>query len=356
MSSHRTAPAFLACLIAACAVETGDEGVGSDDVAAGVALGSAEQALLSCPDWACGQNGPSLNNRSFHELSENGDVNAEGFAMSGLVKNSLVYSARVVGSKLYGVRSGSPTLTGAALAGAYFWVAHETGYFAKVYVAQVIQVPLWGGPHRGAAVEAYRLEWETPFDEHRTNLCANPPQDKPQSPQLLNLPGEFTVLFEGNRYDAKAKKLLPGDRAWFNLGCASHAISKLFLTGLTNATGNATLQEQQAALKMLTADYCGDGTSFTVGGEPLYWKTSNGYMAFYGNPTTLEARWNENGATCLELPRLKTSKNPLAQQAFPDIWDAIRTRCPLSVPPPCSDMSPSNFDGQLVVSGNPINE
>jgi hypothetical protein len=354
MQARRTAPVFLACLIAACAVEPGDEGNGSEG--ADVNEGTIDQAILSCPDWACGQNGPSLNNRSFHELAENGDVSPDGFAMSGLVQSSLVYSARVVGSKLYGVRTGSPTLTGAALTGAFFWVVHESGYAVKVYVTQVISVPMFGGPHQGAPVEAYRLEWQTPFDEHRTNLCANPPKDKPQTSNMLNLPGEFTVLFEGNRYDAKAKTLLPGNRNYFNIGCASHAISKLFLTGHTNVSGDSSEKEQQAALKMLTADYCGDGTSFTLGGEPLYWQTSNGYMSFFGNPTTLEARWNENGATCLERPRLKVSKNPLALQAFPDIWDAIRTRCPQSVPPPCSDLSPSTFDGQLVVSANPINE
>ena len=356
MNARRIAPAFLACLIAACAVETGDEGAGNEDAADGVVLGTAEQAVLSCPDWACGQNGPTLNNRFFHELSETGAINAEGFAMSGLVKNSVVYTARVEGSKLYGIRAGSPTLTGATLAGAYFWVGDATGFLAKVYVTQVIQVPLWGGPLRNTAVEAYRLEWQTPSDERRTNLCSNPPTYKPQGLEQLNLPGEFTVLFEGNRYDAKAKKLLPASRDWFNIGCASHALSKLFLTGLTNVTGDATEKEQQAALKMLTADYCGDGTSFTVGGEPLFWKTSNGYMPFHGTPSTLEARWNENGATCIDQPRLKTSKNPLAQQAFPDIRDAIRVHCPLSEPPPCSDLDPSSFDGQLVVSGNPINE
>lgn len=359
MHARRSTSPLLLCLLAACAVDAreGDSAVdareGDSEVTATV-----EQQLLDCPDWACGQNGPTLNNRSFHELSELGEANAEGFVMSGLVKNGLVYSARVIGSQLSGIRRGSPILSGNALVGAYFYVGQQdTGYLARVYVTQVIQVPLWGGPKRNQPVEAYRLMWDTPFDERRTNLCSNPPREaKPQSSDQLNLPGEFSVLFEGNRYDAKTKTLRPADRAWFNIGCASHALSKLFLTGLTNETGDATEAEQQAALKMITADYCGDGTSFTLGGEPLYWKTSNGYMDFYGNPTTLEARWTEKGAVCVEVPRLKTSKNPLAPVAFPDVWQAIQDHCPQSVPPSCSSSDPAKFDGALVVSANPINE
>jgi hypothetical protein len=347
MYARRPVPVFLACFLAACAVEH------VDDV--GPNLGTSEQALLSCPDWACGQNGPSLNNRSFHELSETGEVNGEGFAMSSLVKNGVVYAVRVVGSRLSGV-NGDVTLSGTALTGAYFWIAHETGYLAKVQVSEVIQVPLWGGPYKGRPTEAYRLEWSTPFDERRTNLCADPPEDKPQSSNLLNLPGEFTVLFEGNRYDAKRKVLMRASRSWFNLGCASHVLSKLFLTGHTNVSGNVSEKEQQAVLKMLAADYCGDGTSFTVGGEPLYWQTANSYMKFYGPPSTLEARWSERGATCLDRPRLKQSLNPLAQQAFPDVRAAIEAQCPQSVPPPCESSPPGDFDGQLVVSANPINE
>lgn len=360
MHARRFAPSLLVCLLAACAIESTDSAEpGSEAQAAGgESFGTVEQQLLECPDWACGQNGPSLNNRSFHELSELGDLNKEGFAMSGLVKNGLVYSARVVGSRLSGVRTGSPALAGAALVGAYFWVVQaDTGYLARVYVSQVIQVPLWGGPKRNQLVEAYRLMWDTPFDERRTNLCSNPPREaKPQSPELLNLPGEFTLLFEGNRYDAKSKRLLPGDRNFFNIACASHALSKLFLTGLTNLTGDASEAQQQAALKMITADYCGDGTSFTLGGEPLYWRTANGYMDFYGNPTTLEARWDDKGAVCLDAPRLKTSKNPLAPQVFPEIWEAVRAHCPLAIPPPCTPSDPYKLEGALVVSANPINE
>jgi hypothetical protein len=289
--------------------------------------------------------------------AEDGTKNTEGFLMGGLWKNNLEYKLRVVGTRIYGVRTGATTLSGAALAGSFFLVAHDSGLIYRIHIQQVISVPLWGGPYKGQATEAYRFEWSTPADpEHHPNLCADPPEGKPQGPDQLGLPGEFTVVFEGNRYDSKAKTLVPADRNWFNLGCASHVLSKLFLTGHTEATGNATAAEQQAVLKLLTADYCGDGQSFTVGGEPLYWKTANTYMKYYGTPTTLEARWNENGPVCLDYPRLKATQSALAQQLFPDIWKAIADHCPARVPPSCADPGVIDFGGQLAMSGNPYNE
>lgn len=353
----RPAAAVLVCLAAtACALDAGDdsEAAASDR---DLVTSTETQLLETCPNWACGQNGPKLNNRYFHELAEDGTKNAEGFIAAGLWKNNVEYTLRVVGSRIFGTRPGAPTLSGAALTNAFFLVGHESGYVVRVYIKQVTSVPLWGGPFKDQEVEAYRLMWTAPWDPERsTNLCSEPPIGKPMGPDQLGLPGEFTVIFENNRYDAVTKRLVPGDRNWYNLGCAGHVLSKLFLTGHTAVTGSASAAQQQAALKMLTADYCGDGTSFTVGGEPLYWKTSNGYMPYYGTPTTLESRWNEHGPVCLDYPRLKSTKSVLAQQLFPSIWRAIETRCPAHVPPSCQDPGVIDFGGQLVISGNPYNE
>jgi hypothetical protein len=329
----------LSCLLGACGVE----------------LGSTDQAIVACPNWACAQNGPTLNNRDFHELAENGESNLEGFHLGTMAKNGVTYAARVSGHRLYGLAANSSTISGAALVGASFTVLDAANHAIRIHINGVAVFPMWGGPHTGAAVESYRLEW---IDDTKVvrNLCANPPPDKPQSPELLGMRGEYTLMFEGNRYDAKRKLVLPGDRNWFNLACAGHALSKLFLTGHASGSGFATTDEQQAALKNITADYCGDGTSFTVGGEPLFWKTANTYMKYYAPPTTLEARWDAKGATCLGQPRLRTSKNPIAAAVFPDINAAIDAQCAATRPPPCADVDLDDFAGAAVVSANPFNE
>ncbi len=343
--------------VVACAVEAGNVGEGvidTDSPVLGEVSQHGDQQVGSCPSWACGQNGPILNNRGFHELAEDGTPNAEGFRLHHLVKGNATYSLRVRDTRLFGVGT-SGTLVGTALIGAFFYVTDADNRVLRVHITNVMQVPLWGGPYVGAGIEAYRFTWSDPqlSPDRRVLLCSNPPPARPLSSELLNLPGEFTVLFEHNRYNAAAKTLIPGDANWFNLGCGGHALSKLLLTGNATVSGHATPAAQQAVLKMLTGDYCGKGVSFTVGGEPLFWKTSNSYMSFYEQPDTLEARWNEHGATCIGTPRLRISSNPLAWSLFPNIYDSIATHCPSSVPPNCSNLDLSSFDGNLVVSGNP---
>lgn len=318
-------------------------------------VSSVEQALVACPNWACAQNNPTLNNRNFHELAEDGTANAEGFQLGPMVKDGVSYRVRVVGTRLTGY-SRLNTISGAALVGAYFYVVDQGQHVLRVNINGIAAVPVWAGPKKGEMLESYRLEWSDPVADRIQNLCSTPPLEKPQGSELLGQKGDYTLVFENARYDAKAKTVLPGDRNWFNIGCAGHALSKLLLTGHHPLTGSAKVIEQQATLKMLVADYCGDGTPFTVGGEPLYWTSSNGYMPFFANPETLEARWNEHGAVCIGQPRLKTTKSTIAQQTFPSIDAAIDEQCAATRPPSCDDIDVNNFDSALVVSGNPINE
>lgn len=319
-------------------------------------LGVSEQELVSCPNWACAQNNAKLNNRPFHELAENGTVNAEGFRLGPMVKNGVAYQVRVSGTRLLGVNDGG-SIGGAALVGAYFYVVDtKVPQAIRVNINAVTPVPVWAGPQEGMMLESYRLEWSDPVSDRVLNLCSNPPVEKHLSSELLGQKGETTLVFENVRYDAAKKEVLAGDRNWFNITCAGHALSKLLLTGQNQNTGNATVAAQQAALKALTADYCGNGTPFTVGGEPLYWKTSNGDMAYFGIATTLEARWTDKGAMCLGQPRLKVSKLSVAQATFPDIHQAITDHCGASKPPECIDVDPATFAGALVVTANPFGE
>lgn len=329
----------LSTLVAACGLETS----------------TTEQGLVACPNWACAQNNATLNNRIFHELAEDGTANAEGFQLGPMVKNGVTFQVKVVGTRLVGSNSAS-TLSGSALVGAYFYIIDANHQAIRVYIKGLMPVPVWAGPKKGTMLESYRLEWTDPSADRIQNLCATPPVEKPLSSELLGQDAEYTMVFEGTRYQAEKKLVLPGDRNWFNIACAGHSLSKLLLTGHQLQTGNASVAQQQAVLKMLVADYCGDGTPFTVGGEPLYWKSADGYMSFFGTPKTLEARWSDKGAVCLGQPRLKVTKLAIAQQTYPDIYAAIEAQCPQAMPPQCLDTDLANFDGQLAVSGNPLGE
>ncbi len=186
-----------------------------------------------------------------------------------------------------------------------------------------------------------------------SNLCSNPPfyllrygaPDEPHAAaysELLRMNPEEALVFAGDRIDATRKTMSErADPLWFNFGCASHALAKLFMTRNTIASTEPSFMApdhamRQATLKLLVADYCGTGTPFTVAGQLLNWK---GYEAeakrdFYTMPNikNVEARWNENGAICLEEPRVEFSDLKAARSEFPNVRQAIKIECGRNLP------------------------
>lgn len=118
-------------------------------------------------------------------------------------------------------------------------------------------------------------------------------------------------LLMGETYDPDNIAVNANQTNWLTLACEGSALAKMALLnygpqsdfdGLGNA---ATADQRQATLKMITADYCGVGESFTVDGAQLYWRNrddnvSGGWIS----NAALEALWDENGATCLDSTRL----------------------------------------------------
>jgi len=137
---------------------------------------------------------------------------------------------------------------------------------------------------------------------------------------------------------------------WFNIGCEGHTLSKLRLTRNTIHTA-PSWKNVQAAFKMLSGDYCGTGRAFTVDGQPLVWQDRGG-MRFYQTPLELEARWDENGATCLDSPRLQRSNTPLASDGFS--WAEVQRECARVGHdlPRCKQQDPAWDRQELVVSAS----
>ena len=134
------------------------------------------------------------------------------------------------------------------------------------------------------------------------------------------------IFFEGDHFDADHKTIsatAPKD-GWFNLACAGTVIAKMHLLRHTRA-GSATsdhsprkttIKQRTAMLKMMTADYCGDGKAWTADGTPLLYTNPRGWyphpridVAGAAKDGTLEAIWGPEGALCLNAPRrLNTSR------------------------------------------------
>ncbi|HEX7841768.1 MAG TPA: ADYC domain-containing protein [Kofleriaceae bacterium] len=166
------------------------------------------------------------------------------------------------------------------------------------------------------------------------------------------------VIFRGDTYDERSYQvtdtLRDPDDDQFNIACVGTAISKLHLLRHTAASGGGTtVVQRQAMLRLLTADYCGNGHPFTVDGLPLdlefdsprgYAPTSESLYPVTSRDT-LDAGWNENGATCLGHPRLLPNRRLRWDPADPAndnrLFAAIRHVCggsghelPACSPPP----------------------
>lgn len=268
--------------------------------------------------------------RAFHELHLGGEPNAAGFAVVGVRKGRTPYELEVKGSTVVarpGIE-GAPTLSGAALVGLVFDLRDAAaGESYALEIAGSGSTPYWAGAPEAATTYAL------------TYTSAQQPEPRP----LCTTGANEAILFGGDRYDAARKTVTAtgeATRGWLNVACAGTALVKLFLTRHTEAsqTVPTTRAQRQAMLKMFTADVCGDGTTFTIHGQPLLWADANGLTTFARSPASFEAAWSERGAVCLDTPRRL------------ELAASIEEHCPR--PPRCPDPAAARALG-YVISANP---
>ncbi|MCR9163886.1 MAG: ADYC domain-containing protein [Nannocystaceae bacterium] len=118
---------------------------------------------------------------------------------------------------------------------------------------------------------------------------------------------ETNVVFTpGETYDPVALTVQSQAPDRVTMACRGHAVAKLkFLGHDPGDAYGSSVEARQAALKMLTADYCGDGQPHTTIGHPLNFADDLGLFDphFFAPASDMEARWNEDGAVCLNEPR-----------------------------------------------------
>lgn len=350
-------------------------------------LGETEQAAKvqpgedgNCPPWACGSNSPEINFGAFHELNRFGQPNLEGFWISDFKKFEngawQPYQPDVVNAMLVAKNSAGATVhTGSSVVGMVFTIKRGSlPNFVSTYymrVAEFSRTPMWAKGPVGTAptTPTYRFTWSTQPPTATTagtqiNLCGvNNEHD--------GVPDFQAVVYEADRIDSDSIRFVGEDAAWFNIGCAGHLIAKQHLTGNTKAAAvilsmaPTPTKMRTANLKMLSADYCGGGDPFTVAGTPLRWKDALGRMDNIPTVlTNIEARWNETGAICLNVPRVDYGWTLLGYQTFPNDVEPLLVGprlggkwctgvAPAKLrPPPCTDPSLSNFQGGYLISVN----
>jgi hypothetical protein len=316
---------------------------------------SAEELAVArpCGNFMCGSgNSPEIDHRGLHELNMDGAANGDGFSITSFKVNSTEYTLDVNKAEL-GARdrvTGALALSGQAVVGGELRVKHTSGIEYRIKIDARGSADYWARPGGvRKSTPTYLVTWlaiggsgSGAYDWK--NICSNPPGDNTDT---LGMDRFHVVFFETDRIDAIKKTVTitdpVKDQRWFNIGCATHALSKLHLVGHTEAAQKATAADpqrflttppmRQTYLKAVVGDYCGTGKPFTISGQRLTWKDSQNWMSYaFANPD-LEAGWSPNGAICLNTPRLLKNPSPAGNAAYPDIELAIKATC--KRPPTC---------------------
>ncbi len=326
---------FAVFLLATSGCATSDLEPESAFEGGGVNEGEVTQLLNSkCPAHICGMNSGELSDGGFfYELNLDQLANSQGWSLMSAKKGSAYYDLSVSGGRITAAFSlgvvGSPqTLSGYSLAGLEMRLKKILPSGAATYRTLIIQsvsrtTDYWAKLPDGALtpkIETYKFHVDTDSG-WGAYLCQNGAADT-TSP-VRAMPEHHALVFEGERIDVDSLTIAPRlNTRWFNIGCAETALAKLQLTGHTKAAYHhagfvTSIAERQTMLKMLAADYCGTGNSFTVSGQPLRWTDDRGTMTLSaGFPKELEARWTPNGAACLNTPRADAHPSDASRELF----------------------------------------
>jgi hypothetical protein len=301
MSNQRIFVLPLVAVVAGCAAPTRVEAV--------------ESSIVACTIWYCDRNGASVSDgKIFYELDLGGAANSGGYRIIDVVASDGAPMSLQLASgdrdELVGRLGMGNSYVGEELEGMRITLFDEL--LLRTYVLELEtygRVDFWAGP---GSVATYDFRVSTPDiqgDDERMPLC----RSEGDSTDDWDDQVYPALIFRGDRYDARAKTISLDAGSWFNLACAGTAASKLHLlrhtTAGTDVNHRTTLGERHAMLKMLTADYCGNGTSYTEDGVALLYADHQGWhpagidLGIPEQRKRLEAIWNERGAVCIDTPR-----------------------------------------------------
>lgn len=267
-------------------------------------LDQDHQSLASdCPVLICG-NTPLLGAHPAWELDERGErFSSNGLRIQNVTKGGIDYHFDVNGFGLRGIPVGGGPSVG--MVGA--WATIETDVGATTYLLSIqagIPVTYVEGGNDGTSIPTYRITYVT-LDEGRTlpprALCGTDP---------LYGTARDALIYQGDRYDAVTGELSATGAdvgGWFNIACKDDALWKLALFRHVEAASSGahvtTAEQRLAGLRSIRADYCGNGRALTELGVPLDWTNKGGWLTVAPGHV-VEAVWDEDGAVCLEEPRL----------------------------------------------------
>jgi hypothetical protein len=256
-----------------CALDEVDEGVGEQQAEV---IGGNGMSLNGMSLNGMSLNGMSLNGMSLNGMSLNG-MSLNGMSLNGMSLN---------GSQLAGVTSQGQPVSGGGLVGATLNGSLSNG---DVLTLRIDSAGNLAAP--SADVWAYGVSFHA--DDGWHPLCGNDGAGAP----ILAIPLTGTWNLGAG---------VAGGGSWtqssssFTLACRGNALAKCVEFGYqpwkTHA-GVLLRDHHQACTRMLRADYCGDGTSWTADGTPINLYDGIGIQSDDAS-WAVDAEWTANGAIC----------------------------------------------------------
>jgi hypothetical protein len=225
-------------------------------------------------------NGTSLNGIAINGISING-VTLNGIAINGVTLNGIAINGIAInGISLNGIAINGIAINGTDFVGAHLSASLSNGGSLELRIDDI--APLTGA---NSDVLAYTVEAST--DSGWVPLCGYDTDGSVK--QALAVPGTWNVQTGAW-----------SDGGEFSFACRKASVAKCVEFGYKSWLGFA--DHHHACVRMLRADYCGDGTPHTITGTPinLY---DNASVQLDTESWPVDAEWTPDGAVCLDHHR-----------------------------------------------------
>lgn len=289
-------------------------------------VGDGDDPVLRC--GGCNLNSPVINDARFPELHLGGLPNDDGVSLVGLhdPATQTTYALGTNGLEDLTALDGSTVVAeGEELIGWLLVLEKGPDTVFGMIVAHD-RIESWAVGN--LPMSAYAIAFA---DVNLTKNVCPTYAGSPNTPVLTIIPGQT--------YDNVAKEVGLVDADWVTFACADQAAYKAKRFGyeqnlpFAGTNQPASIDQQNATLKMITADYCGLGKSFTVHGTQVGWENAAQTVSEGANLGDIEAVWTESGALCLSAPR------------HPDIAQKVEEECIL---PDCDTIDLAQVDYEWI--------
>jgi ADYC domain len=275
--ASKLALSFLVTLpLSACVLgdpEDIDDSGEYDDFDLDEAIGETTQEVLT-------SNGMSINGMSINGMSING-MSINGMSINGMSINGM----SINGSQLSGVKSNGTAISGTGFVGASMTGTLTSGGAVSLRVdsAQLLPAP-------NNDVWAYGMSYQLAGTTTWSPMCGS------SATLAVPLSGTWNLgsgVVGGGSWTNSSTK--------FTFGCRGAALAKCVELGYKPwkiVNGVSLRNHHQACVRMIRADYCGDGKPWTQDGTPINIYDSLNIQTDAAE-FKLDAEWVPAGARCI---------------------------------------------------------